>query len=1008
MNPSLTPSIRSSLPDRLPLIGRTDELARLESLMENGGGESRIVFVRGESGVGKTRLARELALRAEGRSWDVALGRAYPVEAGRPYSIFADAWLPILSTMDASTLTVLSRGGESQLRYLFPALGGSDAADAAASAEEPEEFRTRLMWNFAEFLKRYAARQPVLLVLDDVQWADDSSIELMHFLARQISGEPILIVCTYTDRARDSSRRLVDAERSLTSIGAGEVLRLEPLSRSQVQELVSRSFGVDSDVVRDFSAVLYGWTRGNTFFLEEVLKALVAGGRLKVEGGAWVGWDATDFALPGSIRDAIMSRMAALTESGRRVAEMASVVGTRVTYDVLESITRLPGEEVLNALEELGANGILDEHADGASVVYDFRYPLVRQTLYEEFGLQRVRVLHGAVAEALETHYGAFAADHADELAFHFARSDGSSLREKATRYLIAAGAKAFDQRADQEAISYLEAAMERIDPRGADGSEQLTKVVPLLARAHTHVGHFDAAVELWSRALEALDADAPERPSVCRALGITNVWRGDHAAAARSFDEGLRVAKARGDSNATVRLLVAEAHGLHELGKADEALKSLHEALPLAKEVGDAALLARVHRALALLHVWVGPPEAAEEHGNRAIELAQAVGNLSIEFWARWGLAVLTGMRGDTEAMARAIREVSEIADRARSPVLRLWTADMSVELAYGQGDWDTGLARGEQAIAVARSLNQRTLLPRLLVWTSQFHVARGDLDRAEELVAEATEMAGIGDDERSRDVHQVVPTYIGLAAYQVALGDYDDAIASAEKGLEIAEGTGYILWALHQLLPVMAEACLWAGHIDRAEEVGRRLREYADTIDHRLGRAWADACDSLVIWKRGDPEGAVELMRTAAEELEAIPMIWPATRLRRQLAGRLSEIGRRDEAMKELDRVHEVCVKVRAGLELEKARAMYRENGARPPSIPTSDNELGLTATELKVATYAANGLSNKAIGVQLRCATRTVSTHLSNIYGKLDIGGSGARMRLGQIMREAGFVE
>lgn len=325
-----------------------------------------------------------------------------------------------------------------------------------------------------------------------------------------------------------------------------------------------------------------------------------------------------------------MARVAALTDAGKRVVEIAAVVGTRVTYDVLDSITGLAGGEVLNGLEELCANGILDEHAEGPSVIYDFRYPLVRQTIYEEFGLQRVRVLHGAVAEALETHYGPAAEEHADELAFHFARTDGSRLREKATRYLIAAGAKAFDQRADQEAISYLEGAMERIDTRSEEGAEPLSRVLPLLARAHTHVGHFDTAVELWSRALAGVGADAPERAAIRRALGITNVWRGDHAAAAESFEDGLRVARANGDDHATVRLLVAKAHGLHELGQADTALETLHEALPLAEKLGDAGLLARVHRALALLHVWVGPPEAAEKHGNRAIELAQEVGKSS------------------------------------------------------------------------------------------------------------------------------------------------------------------------------------------------------------------------------------------------------------------------------------------------------------------------------------------------------------------------------------------
>lgn len=1008
MSASLPPTHRPELPETLPLIGRTGELSRLETLMEEEGDGSRIVFVRGEPGVGKTRLAKELVTRARGRSWQVALGRAYPVEAGTPYAIFSDAWLPILKGMDSNTLTVLSRGGEPQLRYLFPALGSGEDMMDAASSEEPEEFRTRLMWNFAEFLKRYAARHPLLCVLDDIQWADDSSIELMHFLARQITDEPILIVCTYNDRARESSRRLVDAERSLTSIGAGEVLRLEALTRDQVCELVSRSFGVDADVVREFGSVLYGWTRGNTFFVEEILKALVASGRLKLESGAWVGWDAKDFDLPGSIRDAIMARVASLGDVAQKVVEIASVVGTRVSYDVLESIMDLDPTDVLSGLEELCDQGILDEHVEGPVVVYDFRYPLVRQTLYEEFGLQRVRVLHGVVAEALEEHYGSQAEDHADELAFHFARTAGTRLRSKASRYLMAAGRKAFDRRADQEAISYFEAAMERIEADTDTGREQMAIVLPFLARAHTHVGHFDTAVELWSRALGSMDADEAERASVQRALGMTHVWRGDHAAAARAFDEGLEVARSHGDDAGTVRLLVAKAHGLHELGRAEDALETLHEALPLAEKIGDAGLLARVHRALALLHVWVGPPEDAERHGERAIELAREVGNLSIEFWARWGLAVHKGMRGDTDAMAEAIDEITELADRARSPVLRLWTADMSVELAYGRGDWDTGVTKGEQAISVARSLNQRTLLPRLLVWTSQFHVARGDLERAEELIDEAVSMAGIDADELSRDVHQVVPTYTGLAFYRVALGDYEDAIEAAEKGLEIAEGTGYILWLLHQLLPVLAEACLWAGHIDQAEQVGKRLRAHAEKIDHQLGRAWADACDSLVIWKRGDAAGAVDLMRSAADQLEAIPMIWPATRLRRQLAGRLHEIGRRDEALEELGRVHEVCVRVRAGLELEKTRGMYREMDVRPPPVPTTDNELGLTATELKVAVLVAKGLSNKASAAQLRCSVRTVSTHLSNIYAKLDIGGPGARMRLAKMMREAGLVE
>lgn len=992
----------------LPLVGRAQELADLEALLEAGEDGPSVVFVRGEGGVGKTRLAGELAERARDRNWQVATGRAYPVESGVPYAVLSDAWLPILQALDPSSLTVLSRGGEAELRYLFPALGGKIEALDDGALTDRGEFRTRLMWNFAEFVKRLAARTPVLCVLEDLQWADDSSLELIHFLGRQARGHPILLLCTYNDQERDRKQRLVETERSLESIGAGSVIRLEPLSLDHVTELVRRSFDVEIDLVREFSAVLYGWTRGNAFFVEEIIKWLVSTGSLRRENGVWIGWDSRDFGMPASIRDAIMAPVHGFSKPARTVADLAAIVGTRVSYQLMESISGLQPTQVLDALEELCAHGMLDERREGGEVVYHFRHPLVRQTLYAEFGFQRARMLHGVVAEAMEEYYGSKSEEHADELAFHFAHTDDSTLRANATRYLTTAGRMALERRADQQAIDYLEAAVARIEESGPEEEKVLIEVLPLLARAHTHMGHFDTAASLWASMLSRVDVDQPEHPALRRALGMTNVWRGHHEEAEQHFRAGLEAATAGGDDSATVRLLVAQAHALHEVGRGADALAILAKALPIAEGLGDDRLLARVHRALALLHVWVGPPEKAIEHGERAIELARAVGDLSIEFWALWGLAVLDGMRGNTQRMARGIEAINEIAERARSPVLRLWTAEMSVELAYGQGEWDTGIARGEQAISLARSLNQRTLLPRLLVWTSLFYVARGELEHAEALINEAVEMSGLDDESGSIDVHQVVPTYIGLAYYLVALGDYEDAIDAAEKGLQIAEGTGYVLWSIHQLLPILVEACLWAGHIDRAEEVGRRMRAHADRIDHRIGLAWADACDSLVQWKRGDPEGAVELMKTAADELDRIPMIWSATRLRRQLAGRLLEIGRRDEGIEELGRVHEVCVRLRAGLELEKTRAMYREAGVRPPPVPVEDGPMGLTPSELKVATLVAGGMSNKAIANELRCATRTVSTHLSNIYTKRDIGGPGARVRLGNQIREVGLLE
>ena len=208
-----------------------------------------------------------------------------------------------------------------------------------------------------------------------------------------------------------------------------------------------------------------------------------------------------------------------------------------------------------------------------------------------------------------------------------------------------------------------------------------------------------------------------------------------------------------------------------------------------------------------------------------------------------------------------------------------------------------------------------------------------------------------------------------------------------------------------IHRLLPIYAEASLWAGDIDLAAELGRRLREHADAMNHPLGSAWADACEAMVQWKRGDPEGGAVLMRRAAERLEAIPMIPYAARVRRQLAGRLAEIGDEEGALSELRRVHDVFVKLGAELELEKARMQFREIGQRPPPRGAGEGIAGLTPRELEIALLVARRKSNKAIGKELGISPRTASTHLSNMFQKLDVSNRG---ELADLVRAEGLLE
>ncbi|HEX8452468.1 MAG TPA: AAA family ATPase [Longimicrobium sp.] len=969
----------------LPLVGREAEVAMLRELLDSAdAGRGGMLVFSGESGIGKSRLLRAAAEDAERRGWSVAVGRAYPVEAGIPYAPVADLLLPIVRALSPEALATLTRGGETELAWLIPALH-------RPGPEAQPELKTRLLWSFTEFLGRLAARRPLLLLIDDLQWADASSLELLHFAARHLGDKRIALLASYNDTQGAAWLRALEQSR-----GNARVHPVVPLSREGTGALVSELFGDDEALAE----LLYWWTRGNPFFLEEILKMLVKSGRLALQDGRWKGSELEGIELPRSIREAVMERVATLAPATREVAELLAVIGTGARYDELCEVSQASDAELVEALEELRRQRVLDERLEGAAVVYDFTHPMLRETLYGGLGLARARLLHARVAEALESLHGADTPEHAGRLAYHFVRSHARDA-EKAVRYLAAAGRAALARYANHEAADYLGAALERSDGTAAG-------LVEDLARARQRLGDFDAAVDLWTRArAAAADAGADARVGAAeRRLGLLDYWGGRYPEALRHFDAGLDAALRAGDDGLRARLRLARAECFMEMGSPGEAREEVEEALDIAERLGEAPLLGRVHLILLLLHTWTGTPGRARAHGERALALAGEESEPGLRCMVHWGMGMLAGLTGDAPAIRHHVAECQRVADEIHSPIHRVRAAELAVELMSNTGEWDEALALAERTLATARVLRQRTILARLLVWTGLIYLGRGDLERGRRYVDEAWELSGAGDPEHPLDVHTVVPAHCGRAAYHLAAGEFAEAVRVGESGLAVADRTGYTVWAMHRVLPIMAEAYLSMGDVEGATRIGARLREDAGRLGHGLGLAWADACEAFLVWLRGDIDEGIRCLRAAAERLESVPVIPAAARLRRHFAARLRDSGRTDEALQELRRVHEVFVRLGAERELAKTREQIRELGARPPSRgEVASGAAGLTAREAEIARLVAARKSNKTIAKTLDISPRTVTTHLSNIFRKLEIGSRG---ELVDVVRAGGVGE
>jgi DNA-binding CsgD family transcriptional regulator len=982
----------TSMPN-LPLVGRDAELAMLRALLDDAdAGRGRTVFLAGESGLGKSRLVRVVGEQAARRGWNVAEGRGYLVESGVPYAPLSDALLPLLHGLSPDALAVLTRGSEAELFSLFPALRPPGMEPHSPGSASPE-FKARLLWNFAQFLGRLSAKKPLLLVVEDLQWADPSSMEALHFVARQIGGERTALLCTYNEAQRDRNPMLRRTEQSLLGLGVAALHRVAPLTRAETDRLVREAFGTEEAATRDFTALLFGWTRGNPFFIEQTLKSLVESGRLQQRDGRWAGWELDEIHLPASVRDAVLERADQLSEPARKLADLHAVVGTSASYETLRSVSALGEAEFVEALEELCRTQVVVERLSGTALVYDFAHPMLRETLYGELGLARTRLLHGTIAETLESLYGDAATDQADELAFHFARAGGNRLASKATRYLAAAGRSALARFAYREAVGYLSSALDLADQ--APGAEPDPALVVDLARARQRIGDYDAAIGLWER----LRSDAQRRGDVAavaaaeRRLGLAHHWSGRSALALAHYEAGVEAAVRADDVQAQARLRLARGEALQELGRPADAIVELQAALALAEGLGDLRLLSRIHRALLLLHAWTGPPEKARAHGRRALDLSEQTGDSALACTAHWALGAMEGLTGNLDAMAGHIEHADRLAEAIRSPLHRTWVTEISLEHLAATGQWDAAIAVGERGIAQARAFHQRTLLPRLLVWTALLYLARGEVDRGKRYVDEAWEISGAGQAGGSVDVNTVVPAHTGLATYHLTTGDFEEAVRVGEAGLAIAYRSGYTVWAIHRLLPALGEAYLLKRDVGGAARVSQRLREGSEQMGHIAGVAWADLCDSLLVYLQGDLERSVTMLREACERLDAIGIVPDAARARRQYAARLRDYGDRDEALRQLRHIHDVFLRLGAEAELHATREQIRELGARPPSREAAGAGVaGLTPREAEIVRLVAKRKSNKAIGQALDISARTVSTHLSHIFRKLEVASRG----------------
>jgi len=437
-------------------VGRKEELGQLKSALEKTlSGQGSLVLIAGEPGIGKTRLAEEFAVYASLRGACVLTGQCFE-EASAPYGPFVEALRQYARGIEDDALREQMGEGAPEIATLVADVRRRLPEVGEALSLEAEGERLRLFESVTTFVKNAAKARPLLVVVEDLHWADKPSLLVLQYLLRGIADARVLVIGTYRDVDVDRDHPLAETLAALARQQNYRRVSLHGLSEGDVEELLLAI--ESSEEIRGggqpLSATLYQETEGNPFFMHEVLSHLVEEGKLYREGGRWrsTAIDGSELSIPGSVREVIGRRLSHLSDACGSMLTTASAMTGRFSWEELRAVSGDDEGALLDLLDEALANQLIVERKKDQEGTYDFTHALIRQSLYEVISTPRKVLLHGRIAEALEELYAAEVETHLPTLAYHFSQGARGGSADKAIGYAVRAAERALAQAAFEEA----------------------------------------------------------------------------------------------------------------------------------------------------------------------------------------------------------------------------------------------------------------------------------------------------------------------------------------------------------------------------------------------------------------------------------------------------------------------------------------------------------------------------------------------------------------------------
>lgn len=651
-------------------VNREKELEKLKRNMDNViNKKGRIVFLRGEEGIGKTRLAEEFGKYVLSKGFLSLKGECLQQESMKPYLLFVDALTNYFQIASGEVIRKIIEETPPDIVNIVPIMSAFSQSFGITKKEKTsaglKDEKERVFENMYNLILRISDKKPMVLFLDNLQWADGSSLSLLQYIAKGVADSPIMLCCAHIPRKTGMEKlseivQLMEKDKLFTSID------IKKLNKENVSTMVKSVTNRD-DVPSHLIDFIYEKTDGNPLFVEEILRSIIEDNIAYVENDEWIVKDLSLVKIPGTIKDVVNKIVDKLDENDREIIGAASAIGHRFQEDILEDIVNIDEEKLVESLDELVNMRIIfrDEIKDG---IYTFTHPMMQEIIYHRMTQNEIGGLHKKIAENMEKIYK----DNIDAVLYdvvrHFVNTDEY---EKTLYYSMTAGKKAKDALAFDESMKYYKIALDSLEKLDStlENKGKNADAILNLGDIYRVTGEWDTALQQYENAAKIsreIKNEEQEAKSYIK-IGEIKSERNEWDEAIKNFEKGLKIAE-KGNNVKWMGEAYKNIGYVHwRKAEFDKSLDYFNKTMEYGKKINDPGMIAYANLRIGTVYHDKGEKEKGIDYLQKSIDIS--------------------GKHGDFHTMTAAYNNIGEIYRAEGKYDEAIWYYKKQIEIAEKTG---------------------------------------------------------------------------------------------------------------------------------------------------------------------------------------------------------------------------------------------------------------------------------------------------------------------------------